>query len=187
MEADMSKHTFGENLYHPRTITLLAIIIAVAMFRFMPHPANVSPVAAISLFAGAYFYDKRVAFIVPFAALLLSDLVIGLHDTMLFVYAAFGLSVLIGMWLRSHKTFSHITLATLVSSLLFFAVTNFGVWFSGIHNYAMNAQGLMQTYIAGIPFLQNSVLGNLVFVALMFGGFSLLKKYNHNLQRSNLA
>ena len=106
---------------------------------------------------------------------------------MLFVYAAFGLSVLIGMWLRSHKTFSHITLATLVSSLLFFAVTNFGVWFSGIHNYAMNAQGLMQTYIAGIPFLQNSVLGNLVFVALMFGGFSLLKKYNHNLQRSNLA
>lgn len=164
------------NLLQPRTLTLLAIIFAVVVFRFLPHPPNVSPVAAISLFAGAFFYDRRLAFVVPFAALLLSDLVLGLHNTMLFVYVAFGLSVLLGMWLRQHRSATSITLATLASSLLFFAVSNFGVWLMGDHGYAMNAAGLLQTYVAGIPFLQNSVLGNLFFVAVMFGGFALLQK-----------
>ena len=80
-------------------ITISAIIFALALFRLLPHWPNVSPVAAMALFGGAYFADKKMAFIVPFVALFLSDLILGLHNTMVFVYAGFALTVAIGFLL----------------------------------------------------------------------------------------
>lgn len=158
-----------------RLITLSLIIFAIAMFRLLPHPPNVSPVAAMALFGGAYFSDKRVAFLVPFLALLLSDLLIGLHDTMIYVYAGFALTVVIGFWIRKKLNVSRIAFAVIISSLLFFVVTNFGAWFtSGL--YPMTMDGLLQAYIAAIPFFQNSLLGNMVFATLLFGGFVLLQR-----------
>lgn len=158
-----------------RIITLSIIIFSIALFRLLPHPPNVSPVAAIALFGGVYFADRRVAFLVPFAALMLSDLLIGLHDTMLYVYAGFALTVVVGFYIRSKLSATRIAAAAVFSSALFFVLTNFGVWLtSGI--YPATAEGLLQSYVAGIPFLQNSLLGNLVFTALMFGGFTLLQQ-----------
>lgn len=158
-----------------KLLTLIAIIFAIAIFRVLPHPPNVSPVAAMALFGGAYLSDKRMAFIVPFAALLLSDLFIGLHNTMVFVYAGFAATVLMGFWLRKHKTISHIAAATIASTLVFFLLTNLGAWMtSGL--YASNTAGLMQAYVAGIPFLQNSMLGNVFFSALLFGTYAALKR-----------
>jgi hypothetical protein len=158
-----------------RLITLSLIVFAIAMFRILPHPPNVSPVAAMALFGGAYFSDRRVAFIVPFLALLLSDVLIGLHDTMVYVYAGFALTVVIGVWIGQKLNISRIAIAVLVSSGLFFVITNFGAWVtSGL--YPMTAEGLLQAYIAAIPFFQNSLLGNLVFTALLFGGYALLQR-----------
>lgn len=158
-----------------RLITLSLIIFAIAMFRLLPHPPNVSPVAAMALFGGAYFSDKRVAFLVPFLALLLSDLILGLHDTMVYVYAGFGLTVVIGFWISKNLNISRIALAAVGSSVLFFIITNFGAWFtSGL--YPMTIDGLMQAYVAAIPFFQNSLLGNLVFTALLFGGYAALQR-----------
>jgi hypothetical protein len=158
-----------------RLITLSLIIFAIAMFRLLPHPPNVSPVAAMALFGGAYFSDKRVAFLVPFLALLLSDIMLGLHDTMAYVYAGFALTVAIGFWLRNNINIGRIAFAAVGSSVLFFVVTNFGAWVtSGL--YPMTAEGLMQAYIAAIPFFQNSLLGNLVFTALLFAGFAALQR-----------
>lgn len=158
-----------------RLITLSLIIFAIAMFRLLPHPPNVSPVAAMALFGGAYFSDKRVAFIVPFLALLLSDLLIGLHDTMVYVYAGFALTVVTGFWIGRKLNISRIAIAVIASSVLFFVITNFGAWAtSGL--YPMNAEGLLQAYIAAIPFFQNSLMGNLVFTTLLFGGYALLQR-----------
>ncbi|MGD2159736.1 MAG: hypothetical protein PVG94_01035 [Gammaproteobacteria bacterium] len=158
-----------------RLITLSSIIFAIAMFRLLPHPPNVSPVAAMALFGGVYFSDKRVAFLVPFLALLLSDFLIGLHDTMIYVYAGFALTVVIGFWIRQKLNVSRIAFAVIVSSLLFFVISNFGAWLSsGL--YPMTTDGLMQAYIAAIPFFQNSLLGNMVFATLLFGGFALLQR-----------
>lgn len=158
-----------------RLITLSLIIFAIAIFRVLPHPPNVSPVAAMALFGGAYFCDKRVAFLVPFLALLLSDFIIGLHDTMIYVYAGFALTVVIGMWVRNSMSISRIAVAVAGSSIVFFIITNFGAWFtSGL--YPMTVDGLMQAYVAAIPFFQNSVIGNVVFTALLFGGFAALQR-----------
>lgn len=158
-----------------KLFTISAIIFALAMFRLLPHLPNVSPVAAMALFGGAYFADKRMAFIVPFVALFLSDLVLGLHNSMIFVYAGFALTVAIGFLLKNRVTITNTVFATVVSSVLFFLLTNFGAWMtSGL--YVKSVEGLMQAYAAGIPFFQNSLLGNLVFVAVIFGGYQLLQK-----------
>jgi len=159
-----------------KLFTISAIIFALAIFRLMPHLPNVSPVAAMALFGGAYFADKRMAFIVPFLALFLSDLVLGLHNSMIFVYAGFALTVAIGFLLKNRVTITNTAFATVISSALFFLLTNLGAWMtSGL--YARSAEGLMQAYVAGIPFFQNSLLGNLVFVAVIFGGYHLLQKH----------
>ncbi len=158
-----------------RLITLVLIILAVALFRILPHPPNVSPIAAMALFGGAYLADKRLAFLVPFLALLLSDLILGLHDTMLYVYGGFALTVVIGFWVANRVNPGRVTIATIGASILFFLLTNLGVWLtSGL--YPMTVDGLMQAYIAGIPFFQNTLLGNLVFSALLFGGFAALQR-----------
>ena len=167
-----------------RLITLSIIVFSIALFRLLPHPPNVSPIAAMALFGGVYFADRRLAFLVPFAALLLSDLLIGLHDTMLYVYAGFALTVLVGFYIRSKLSATSIATATVFSSLLFFALTNFGVWLTSGMDPA-TASGLIQAYVAGIPFLQNSLLGNLAFTALMFGGFALLQQRYQVLRQNN--
>jgi hypothetical protein len=106
---------------------------------------------------------------------LLSDLLIGLHDTMVYVYAGFALTVVTGFWIGRKLNISRIAIAVIASSVLFFVITNFGAWAtSGL--YPMNAEGLLQAYIAAIPFFQNSLMGNLVFTTLLFGGYALLQR-----------
>lgn len=159
-----------------KLITLTVIIFILATFRLLPHWPNVSPVAAMALFGGAYFSDKRVALIVPFLALFLSDLVLGLHNSMIFVYAGFALTVVIGFQLQKRMTITNTAFAVVASSVVFFLLTNFGAWMtSGL--YAKSMAGLMEAYVAGIPFFQNSLLGNLVYAAVIFGGYPLLQKY----------
>ena len=161
--------------FRAQLITISAIIFALALFRLLPHWPNVSPVAAMALFGGVYFSDKRIAFIVPFVALFLSDLILGLHNSMIFVYAGFAITVVIGFLLQNKVTLTNTVLAVVASSVLFFLLTNFGAWMmSGL--YAKSATGLMQAYAAGIPFFQNSMLGNLVYVAVIFGAYHLLHK-----------
>jgi len=156
-------------------LAVSTVIFVLAIFRLLPHWPNVSPVAAMALFGGAYFTDKKMAFIVPFAALILSDLIIGLHNSMLFVYVGFALTVMVGFWLKNRITISTTAIAMLFSSVLFFLLTNFGAWLTtGI--YAKSAEGLMQAYVAGIPFFQNSLLGNGVYAVVIFGGYYLLQR-----------
>jgi hypothetical protein len=81
------------------------LIFAAALSRLLPHPDNFTPIMAIAL-AGGVYLDKRVAFVVPLSALIISDLCIGFHNTILFVYGSFVLIGFIGLWLKSHLRFS---------------------------------------------------------------------------------
>ena len=158
-----------------KLLTVTGIIFALALFRLLPHWPNVSPVAAMALFGGAFFVDKRVALIVPFVALFVSDLILGLHNTMIFVYAGFAFTVAIGFLLKDRVTLTNTAFAAVASSVVFFLLTNFGVWMTSAI-YVKSAEGLMQAYVAGIPFFQNSLLGNLVYTAVIFGGYVFLQK-----------
>ena len=154
----------------PRFYTLLTIIAAAALFRLLPHPDNVTPVAAMALFSGYFFSTWQVAVITPLLALLLSDLLLGFHGTLPFVYVAFVVTVFMGIWIRRYPGAFSIVAATIFSSVLFFLITNFGSWLL-IGVYSREIDGLLQAYIAGVPFFRNTLLGNLFFSSMFFGVF----------------
>lgn len=155
---------------------LILMVLIAAFSRLIPHPWNFTAVGAMALFGGAYFSSKKQSLLIPLAALLLSDLVIGFHSTMLFVYGAFLLTVLVGWTLRDSRTATRVGTLSLVTSSVFFLISNFGVWISqGM--YPMTGSGLMACYAAAIPFFGNQVLGDLFFSAVLFGGYELAKRY----------
>jgi len=157
---------------HARLAALLSAIVAAAALRLVPHPPNFSPIDAMALFSGAYIGRRALAFAAPLGALLLSDLLLGFYPGMLFQYAAVALIVLLGSFALSRVTVLRLAGAALTSSVLFFAVSNFGVWLlSGM--YAHTAAGLGACYVAAIPFFQNTTAGDLFYTALLFGGFKV--------------
>ena len=151
---------------------LLVILMAVIL-RLLPHLPNVAPIAAMALFGGAYL-NKKYALVIPLVALFLSDIFLGFYQGMIFVYGSFLLTGLIGLWLKNHKSFLNIILASLTSSVLFFLITNFGVWFTGIM-YPKSFSGLMESYLMGLPFFRNTLLGDLGYVGLFFGSYELVR------------
>ena len=171
---------------HQRLIFIITLIFAAAASRLFPHPPNVTPIAAMALFGGAYFADRRLAFIVPLAALFLSDLVLGLHSQMPAVYLGFGLVVCVGFLLRGRVRTLPVATAALAGSVLFFLVSNFGVWATGAW-YPKTAAGLGACYVAGIPFFRNTLLGDAFYTALLFGIVALAERRFAALREPALA
>ncbi len=159
---------------NPRIITLIGIVIAAALYRILPHPVNFTPVGAIALFAGAKFADKYLAIIVTLCAMLLADLFLGFYNTMAFVYAGITAIVVIGFWLQKKNSVPRLLTATLSGTVAFFILSNLGVWLM-TDMYTHNTAGLVATYVAALPFLQNSLISNLLFVSVFFGAFHWLE------------
>lgn len=149
--------------------------------RLLPHLPNFTPIAAMALFGGVYL-NKKYAFVIPLAAMFVSDIFLGFHQTMPYVYGSFILTGIIGLWLKKHKSTKNIICSSLISSILFFLITNFGVWTAGW--YPKNLNGLFESYLMGIPFFKNTVLGDLVYSGMFFGGYemiqALVSKYSFN-------
>lgn len=151
---------------------LVAIVLVLAFIRLVPHPPNAVPIAAMALFAGAFFTNRILAYLVPLAAMLISDYVLGFHSTIGYVYAGVVATVLIGSLLRQFSVLK-IGLGAIGATLIFYLITNFGAW---LHHdmYPQNMNGLLQAYTAGLPFLRNSMIANLVFSYLIFYGLNAL-------------
>ena len=150
-------------------VVIIILILLAAASRLLPHPPNFAPVAAIGLFAGAVM-NRRIAWIVPFAALLLSDLVLGFYHpvAMFWNYLAFAGCLALGaLMLSQQRTFGRLVGATLASSIVFFAVSNFGMWASGY--YPRTLAGFTTCYTMALPFFRNTLVSDALFCALLFG------------------
>jgi hypothetical protein len=162
---------------------VLMIAFAVIM-RLVPHPPNMAPITAMALFSGAYLPNKY-AFTLPIIAMLISDYFIGFYgSTMIFVYGSFLLVGLLGTWLKNHKQAHYILGASLISSILFFLITNFGVWLT-TSLYARNLPGLLNCYTMAIPFFRNTIIGDLVFTTIIFVLYNLSKQLAKKLLPAN--
>jgi hypothetical protein len=144
--------------------------------RLLPHAPGFMPVAASGLFAARFLRLPALAVIVPLAAMALSGVALGPDDwrVSLVVFAALTLPALAGMASRRWQGAAPI-LATMIScSLAFFLLSNLAVWaFSGL--YPLTAQGLAQCYAAALPFLNKTVMGDLFWTAVLFGGAWLVQ------------
>jgi hypothetical protein len=163
------------NTQHARLIAILAAIFVAAALRLVPHLPNFTPIGAMALFGGAYCGKRALAFVAPLGALLLSDAILGFHGGMPYVYGSVALIVLIGWAVARRLTPLGIAFGAVASSLLFFVVTNFGTWLSS-GMYPPTLAGLAACYVAAIPFFQNTLAGDLVYSALLFGGFAFLER-----------
>ncbi len=170
---------------------LSLIVLAAAMSRLLPHPYNFTPIGAMGLFGAAYFSKKYLSFLVPFAAMWVSDLFLNnlVYARMypefygegfvwygnLWVYGSFALIVGLGFLLLRRVKLSSLLAASLAASVLFFVVTNFGAWMAS-PQYPKTVAGLMTAYGAGIPFFWNTLLGDLFFTGVLFGPYELAQR-----------
>lgn len=146
------------------------ILLGVAC-RLLPHLWNFAPVAAIALFAGVYL-GRRYAVVLPVITMLIGDLFIGFYDfkVMLAVYSSFILIGLLGSLIKKYKSLETVVATSLVASVLFYLVTNYAVWqFSPW--YAKSFAGLIHCYTLALPFLRNTMLGDLFYISVLFGAY----------------
>ena len=163
-----------------KLLLAIGLIVAAVIFRIIPHPFNMTPLIAIVLFAGAKFENKKLAFIIPMLTLFLSDVIISymnnyplLHSTILFTYGTVWLIVLLGTVLKGKFNIGKTAGITLLASLLFFVISNFGVWlFSNM--YTLNLEGLINCYVMAIPFNKFSWAGDLIFSFALFGIYEIV-------------
>jgi hypothetical protein len=166
---------------------LVAFLIAFDVAaRLLPHAPGVWPVAASALFAGRMMRMPAFAPVVPLLATALSNFALANDDwrVTLVVYAAICVPALAGMLARRWGGALPVVTAMLSCSLIFFAVTNFAVWaFNGM--YPMNFQGLGRCYAAALPFLDKTVIGDLFWTAVLFGGAWLVQHRPTLARRAN--
>ena len=144
------------------------ILILAGLIRLIPHPWNFTPIGSIGLFAGTWCSPK-IAWAIPLIPLFVGDLIGGFYDPfiMVFVYAGFALSAVIGrLFLARKRTALRFGGAVTVNAVVFYLVSNFPVWLT---YYPRNVAGLIECYVMGLPYLGNMVLGDAVFVAILFG------------------
>ena len=158
-------------------------MITAVMFRVFNYHYNVllnfSPVAAIALFGATNLKNRWMAFSIPMLVMFMSACFIGFHNTMFFTYGSFALIALIGfVALRNNFSAGKLILISLLSSVVFFLVTNFGVWIMPNTMYSKDMTGLITCYISAIPFFGNTVAGDLFFSGLLFGIFEWIKQTN---------
>ena len=151
------------------------LVLIGVLFRIIPHAPNFTPMLTIALMSGLYMKNK-FSVLLPISIMLLSDIFIGSHITAVWVYFSLMSICLIGYLIKN--SFSNIFLYSILSSILFFIVSNFGVWFSGGYSYSL--EGLIICYTMAIPFFKNTLISTVLFSMLFYSlhyflGLSQLK------------
>lgn len=157
----------------PSTYLVLATLVLIAagsrMLQVLP---NFSAVAAVAMFAGFFFRSRVLGIVAVVGAMLLSDLSIGGHDwrMMLVVYGSLCAPVFFSQILGQRPGVTRLALGGLLSAAVFFVVTNFAVWsFGGL--YERSIAGLLECYVAAVPFARFTLAGDVLFSVAIFGAF----------------
>lgn len=152
-----------------QNLIILFILVAV-WFRLIPHLPNFTPVTSLALFSGLMLKRKWLSISIPLVAMILSDLVLGFSSISMWVYLGFASITMIGWFLDKMNAKS-----ILLSSLIFFTISNFGVW---MLDYPHTIEGLLMCYTLAIPFFGYSIMGDL------FWGYTF--KYSYKLLESKI-
>jgi hypothetical protein len=171
----MNLNQGGDDAPWLRGLLIVGMILFAAMVRMVPHPWNFAPVGAMALFSGALVRNRVMAFLLPLLALAAGDAFIAFYKLIPVVYASFLISVAIGFWLRENRTVLRLGGAVFVGAVQFFVVTNFGVW-AFMTGYPKTVAGLMACYAAGVPLFWNTLAGDAMYSALLFGALSLAER-----------
>lgn len=182
-----------------RLLPIAVMILTPALVRLMPYILgalgmqdvrdvavflqNYSPFHALLLLGAARFADRRWAYLVPVASMLISDIGTGLlrndihyaiHPTLPVVYGAYMLMAWLGTFLRERRGALAIAGTALACECAFFVVTNFAEWLNPVNAYPQSIAGLLQCYTLAIPFLNTRLISMAVFAPVLFGGVAYI-------------
>jgi hypothetical protein len=161
---------------------LYLYVLAAVLIRVLPHPWNMTPVGAMFLFSAATFRSKWQGWLVPLAALMISDYAViqivwkGQFPWFSpYTWGAFSVVSVLGWTLRSKLSVLHVAGVAASGSVLFWVLSNFAVWANSVV-YPHTLAGLGACYVAAIPFFPNDLAGNLVYCGVMFGSYAYIQK-----------
>jgi len=167
---------------------VLGLILIAAFARIIPHYPNFTPLCAIALFGGKYFNNKYIAYLLPLLALWFSDILINnfilnnyfdgftlFYSGFYWQYGSFILITLIGRKTLKNISFLRLLGISISSSLLFFVISNFGVWISSSF-YSKDVFGLIACYVAAIPFYYGTLSGTIFYSFFLFGSYEFLSR-----------
>lgn len=181
------KSTIITQQLHHMNISRLKIILGLIAFgilsRFIPHPPNFTSINAISLTSVLILGNPIHSFVVLFTTLFLSDLILGLHSTLIFTYLAFSTTLLTAYGLKKHFSLHRLPMISLSASILFFLIANFGVWLT-TPLYPKTIAGLGICYIEALPFHSYLLLGDFVyttFICSILSGYHFLSMRNQEI------
>ena len=152
----------------------ISLILVLSFSRLIPHPWNFTPILAMGIFSGFYFKNFILSSFIVIFSMFIGDLFLGFHSTMLFTYTSLIIAVLLGLFINKFK-FTEILFSGLVSSVCFFAVTNFGAWLT-LEMYEKNLAGLLQSYVLAIPFFHNTLISTLFYLIVLKLLFAFIVK-----------
>lgn len=198
-----------KNQINIRFIALLLITTALGFWRVMTATmdpsewTSFSPLGAIALFGGTYFARKQSAYLFPILVLLISDLILMwtiyapyrsglLYEGWYWTYGSFALMVMIGEYIKNRVSIKNVLLSCIAAGLVHFILSNFGVWLGGGTNlltglpYGRDLSGVIACYVAAIPYFKTLLIGNLIYSALLFGGFELAQSKFKVLQKQSV-
>jgi len=146
----------------------ISLILILAFARLIPHPPNFTPIIAVAIMSGYFFKNLNLSFIVLLISMLIADMFIGFYENVIFVYASLLLITYIFYKLSNKINFKNLFIYGFAGSLIFFIVSNFGVWLLGSPGlndvvYEKSLSGLVECYILAIPFFGNTFLSTLIF------------------------
>lgn len=179
-----------ENVKYNGLGAVLFIILAVSS-RFISALPNFSALEAVALFSGAYIVSRYAYILVPVVAMYLGDALLnntllrgyfpdhsGLvlwSDYMLYNSIALIVIAIMGRYLLKKVSLLRVVGGSISASLIFFLITNTGAWLSSTI-YSKDAAGLIASYTAGLPFLQNSLISALLFSVILFGIYEMVTR-----------
>ena len=152
-------------------LILLSSIGILFLFRFLPHPPNFTPVIAMAFYLPVFFGMWCIPFLI--LAFAITDIVIGFHSLLFWTWGSLALIGLISKY--SNRILSRLFLS-FVGAIIFFIISNFGVWFTG-SLYQQSLEGLIQCYIMALPFFTNTLLSTVIF-SLIIEFVVFNKKFN---------
>ena len=153
----------------------LGLVALLALSRLIPHPPNFTPILGMAVFSGAIISKRIIAYLVPLAAMLLSDLYLGFHASMPIIYFSLAVCVLIGTFIEARVSILNSFLSISFGVIIFFLITNFMVWYgSGMYEHSIS--GLMNCYFMGLPFVQNTFISSLLYGMGAFLVFDIINK-----------
>ena len=145
------------------------ILITLSASRFVPHPPNFTSLLALSFYVPVLFGLRYLpVLLISFA---ITDLIIGYHTG---THWTWGSVLVIGLMSQYfNKNINHRLLGSLVGAFIFFLITNFGVWLSGMYSFTLD--GFINCYIFAIPFFTYSLISTILFSLLIEAGYQFYK------------